>query len=278
MSAIRRFYDSPAGRMAAAALDRRVAAIWPDMRGLDILGWGYCASFAGRFATARRCALFLPDRHASEAARPEGVESRPTVNMVIGSEARLPFRDAIFDRVLVCHGLEEAENPGRLLREIWRVLAPEGRIIVIVPNRTGVWSHFEHTPFGHGRSFSPRQLRALLAAACFSPQASSFALFAPPVAWPIVRRLAPLWEQVGERLWPVLGGVAMIEAVKAVAAPLGGGRAVPAITNQGSAKQAGWRPKTVRGSATPRASDRGKPAGDVSATETIPTPGGLPPS
>lgn len=252
MTSIRRFYDSPAGHMAAWALNRRIAAIWPDTRGLDMLGWGYCAPFSGTFASARRTALFLPDRHAMEVAPDEAphvaASSGTTGTTVIGAEARLPFRDAVFDRVLVCHGLEDAENPGRLLREVWRVLAPEGRIIVIVPNRTGVWSHFEHTPFGHGRSFTPRQLRALLGAACFAPRASSHALFAPPLAWPVVRHLAPLWEQAGERLWPVLGGVTMTEAVKFVAAPLRGGIPVRAHANP-----AGWRAKPAAASAPLRA-------------------------
>ncbi len=247
--------------MAAAALNRRIAAIWPDARGLDVLGWGYCAPFSDRFAHARRFGLFVPDRYASEIVPAHRADAQPNGYAVIGSESRLPFRDAIFDRVLVCHGLEEAENPGRLLREIWRVLAPEGRLIVIVPNRTGVWSHFEHTPFGHGRSFTQRQLRALLGAACFSPQASSFALFAPPVDWPVVRRLAPLWEQIGERLWPVLGGVAMTEAIKHVVAPIRGSRAIA------FAKQAGWRPKTVQGSVLART-----PAIDPQQTEDATVP------
>ena len=38
-----------------------------------------------------------------------------------------------------------------LLRECWRVLRDDGRLLVVVPNRLGSWALFDHTPFGQGR-------------------------------------------------------------------------------------------------------------------------------
>lgn len=53
--------------------------------------------------------------------------------------------------------------------QIWRVLTPGGRMIVVVPNRAGVWARVEHTPFGHGRPYSRGQLRELLSETQFLP-------------------------------------------------------------------------------------------------------------
>ena len=47
--------------------------------------------------------------------------------------------------------LEMTNDPGTLLREAWRVLAAGGRLLVVVPNRRGLWARMDTTPFGHGR-------------------------------------------------------------------------------------------------------------------------------
>ena len=49
-------------------------------------------------------------------------------------------------------------NPRELLREMWRVLAPNGRLLIVVPNRRGLWARVDTTPFGYGSPFSRSQL------------------------------------------------------------------------------------------------------------------------
>src|SRR3546814_14734062 len=70
-------------------------------------------------------------------------------------------------RALVVHALEHAATAERFLRELWRVLAPGGSIVMVVPNRAGIWVHMETTPFGHGAPFGKNQLRRMLADALF---------------------------------------------------------------------------------------------------------------
>src|SRR3712207_1485448 len=60
----------------------------------------------------------------------------------------MPLPDASIDRVLVVHALESVESPSELLHEIWRILTPGGRIIVVAPNRRGVGARVDPTPFG----------------------------------------------------------------------------------------------------------------------------------
>src|SRR5947207_8712583 len=52
----------------------------------------------------------------------------------------LPLGDAAVDRVLLVHALEMSRDAEALLREAWRVLAPGGRLLAVIPNRRGIWA------------------------------------------------------------------------------------------------------------------------------------------
>lgn len=208
--ALQRFYASPLGEAARRAVARRLAAVWPHPDGLDILGVGYAAPFLGPFrASARRALALMPSEQGAE---PWPAEK--TVLTALSEEARLPFMDAVFDRVLLVHALEEAAAAHALLREVWRVMAPEGRLVVVAANRWSLWAQSGATPFGQGRPYSRTQLASLLSDSLFEPVASSRALYAPPTSWTPFVRAADAFERVGELLWPPLGGLVLMEAVK----------------------------------------------------------------
>jgi SAM-dependent methyltransferase len=172
------------------------------------LGLGYPAPYLDwAAASARRCVIAMPAEQGVEAWPGEGPK-----RSLLCDEARLPFMDAVFDRVLVVHGLEEARAPHAMLRELWRVMAPEGRLVVIAANRWSLWAQVGATPFGHGRPYSRTQLAALLSDAMFEPVVSARALYAPPVEG--FATAANAFERVGEVLWPPLGGLVLMEAVK----------------------------------------------------------------
>jgi len=132
-------------------------------------------------------------------------------------EDALPFPDAFFDRILVVHGLEQAEALRPLLRQLWRVLAPEGKLLVVAANRTSLWAQAERSPFGHGRPFSRRELDAILKDALFEPEQWLRALYAPPLRSRALTGNS--WEGLGARLFPGLSGVHIAEARKSLYAP-----------------------------------------------------------
>jgi SAM-dependent methyltransferase len=205
--ALQRFYASPLGEAAPRAAVRRLQSLWPRVDGLDLLGLGYPAPYLEWAAQARRCVIAMPAE--------QGVEAWPALGKrrsLLVDEARLPFMDAVFDRVLVVHGLEETRAPHAMLRELWRVMAPEGRLVVVVANRWSLWAQVGATPFGHGRPYSRSQLAALLSDAMFEPVVSARALYAPPLEG--FTKAADAFERVGEALWPPLGGIVLMEAVK----------------------------------------------------------------
>ena len=207
------FYASPTGQMAAAALRARLRALWPDLAGQSVLGIGYPAPFLGLWEQqAYRCLNATTSHHSPAPA-----------GACAADATRLPFPDLVFDRILVIHGVEPVDQDGRLLREIWRVLKDDGRIMVVAPNRTGLWAHLDRTPFGQGQPYSQGQIGRLLAGAMFRPERRDAALFTPPTTWRPILRLAPVCEAVGRALFWDLAGVTLTEAVKDTYAALPAG-------------------------------------------------------
>jgi SAM-dependent methyltransferase len=147
------------------------------------------------------------------------------VSVLVENE-QLPLPDNSVDRILAIHCLETAERARPLLREIWRVLAPEGRVMMVVPNRRGVWARIDTTPFGQGQPYSRSQLERLLSDALFTPLDWSTALFLPPLDRRILLRSANAFERLGANVSPAFAGVIIVEARKEMVAPLG--KAVPA--------------------------------------------------
>jgi SAM-dependent methyltransferase len=205
---LREFYAGPLGVAAREMVARKVAEAWGSVNGLDLLALGYATPFLdGLAGGARRAVAAMPAGQGVE-AWPLGA---PNAAALV-DEAALPFPNALFDRVLAVHTLEESESPLGALREVGRVLAPSGRLIVVVAARHGFWAGVESTPFGHGRPFSRRQLEALIREAELEPAGWTRALYAPPVAW--AARLADGAERLGAVLWPPLAGLILMEAVK----------------------------------------------------------------
>jgi SAM-dependent methyltransferase len=199
------FYATQRGATAAAVLRDRMAAFWPATPGMAVLGIGFPEPYLD---------LWQPTAYRCMAAIPADLAPAITRQACLIAEDRLPFPDLTFDRILLVHAVEAVDNSSRLLREVWRVLRDDGRILVVAPNRLGVWAHVETTPFGHGTPFSARQITALLAAAMFRPERRDVALFVPPATWGPLLRGWPVWEQVGHSVATNLAGVTMTEAVK----------------------------------------------------------------
>ncbi|HEX5377383.1 MAG TPA: methyltransferase domain-containing protein [Phenylobacterium sp.] len=205
---LRRFYASPLGQAAREMTARKVVETWGDAHGLDVLGLGYATPFLGGLRpAARRVVAAMPAQQGVEVWPAEGANLA-----ALTGEDSLPFRNALFDRILAVHAVEESPDPLGLLREVWRVLAPSGRVVVVVAARNGLWANSESTPFGHGRPYSRMQLAELLREAELEPSGWTRALYVPPIAW--MAGSAEGFEQAGSRLWPGFAGLVLMEAVK----------------------------------------------------------------
>ena len=206
------FYASRGGETASRLVAARLAALWPALPGCSVLGLGWAAPYLGLWrAEAQRCIGLVPAHIPG--SQPLVPPETPRATLV-AEEDRLPFPDDSFDRVLLVHGLEAAENARRLLREVWRVLRDDGRVMLVVPNRTGLWAHLDRTPFGHGQPYSRGQIERLLARHLFRAERREAALFVPPYGLGRIGSAAPALEGAGRILCPRLAGVFIVEAEK----------------------------------------------------------------
>lgn len=205
---LREFYAGALGAAAREMVARKVAEAWGGLGGLDLLAFGYATPFLDPVAAgAQRVIAAMPAEQGVE-AWPLGAAN----SAVLVDETALPFPNALFDRVLAVHALEESGNALAVLAELERVMAPSGRLIVVAVARRSLWANAESSPFGHGRPFSRRQLEALVREAGLEPAGWTRALYAPPFDW--AARWAEGFEQAGARLWAPLAGLILIEARK----------------------------------------------------------------
>lgn len=209
---LRNFYTSHLGKVAQRTVRKQIRSIWSDVRSCAVLGLGYSVPFLTPFRQeAERLVALMPAGQGVTRWPDEG----PGLSALV-DDVTLPLPDSSFDRILLTHAIENAESVRPLLRDIWRVLTPEGRLMVVVPNRRGLWASTERTPFGHGRPYSRFQLNRLLNECMFAPGNPTMSLYVPPFSWRFMLKSAEAWERTGHWVWPGFSGIIIIEATKRV--------------------------------------------------------------
>lgn len=207
------YYRTRLGRSAQRALQEALLGLWPATPDMTVAGFGFAAPMLRPFLRqARRTIALMPAQQGVMSWPPGG----PNICALV-EETHWPLDAGIIDRLIVAHGLETCEQPGALLAEIWRVLAPGGHVIFIVPNRSGLWARRDVTPFGSGRPYSFGQLETLLRQHRFAPERHAAALYAPPSHRNFWLKTAQLWERIGRRFDPhLVAGALLVEATKQI--------------------------------------------------------------
>ena len=143
--------------------------------------------------------------------------------------AALPFPANSLDLVLLPHGLELGADPHATLREVERVLVPEGRVIICGLNPTSLWGLRQrrarlYRRMGLGELFLPDggdfigywRLRDWLRLLSFEVEAGRFGCYAPAVASEKWLHRFDWMDRAGARWWPIFGAVYFLQAVKRV--------------------------------------------------------------
>ena len=209
---LKQFYETPLGAVTRRMLRRQIRSLWPDVSHSKVLGLGYATPYLRPFLNeAERVLGFMPGGQGVIAWPHEG----PGLT-TLTDERELPLPDAAIDRILIIHALETSDAAESMLREVWRILAPGGRLLIVVPSRRGFWAQSETTPFGHGRPFSRSQLSRLLRDHLFTPTQWGAGLHFWPVRGKMLLRWAGAFETIGARWLPALAGVHLVEASKQI--------------------------------------------------------------
>ena len=137
---LREFYASPLGNATRRLLAAKLKPRLGSLSDACVMGMGFATPYLDDLPseTGRSIAFMM--------AR-QGVIHWPTegsVQSALVDEFDLPLLESTVDLALVVHGLELTDSPIEMLQEVWRVMAPQGRLVLVVPNRRGLWAAFDY--------------------------------------------------------------------------------------------------------------------------------------
>ena len=234
---------TPAGRYVLQWEQAQIDTVVADVFGFHALQLGLpeletlrANRMPHRWVAAEAAAnLVSTEGAASGASRARAAENFRAGRAIVALHCdfdALPFDANSLDLVVLPHALELARDPHLALREVERVLMPEGRVVIIGFNPSSLWgvrqrlSHWCRRFSGHphrtlfvpspGEFLGFRRVRDWLRLLSFEVEAGQFGCYAPPFGsqkW--LTRVAQI-EPFGDRWWPVLGAVYLVVAVKRV--------------------------------------------------------------
>ena len=210
------YYRSALGRAAQRAVRVQVQTFWPEAKGQTVVGYGFTSPLLRPYLeTARRVIGLMP--------APQGVMAWPPGQpntSVLCDEALWPVDTGAVDKLVMMHGIEMSTVPDTVLAEAYRSLGPGGSALFVVPNRAGLWSRSDATPFGFGRPYTVGQLDVQLRHHGFAIERHAGVLFQPPSSRRFWLKTGAAWERLGRSMpLGLAGGVLVVEATKQVPAP-----------------------------------------------------------
>ena len=206
------FYRTSLGHMTRKLLRGKIREAWPSTEGKTVMGLGFPIPYLMPFLqeSERVVGFTAPTHHI----RPWPKNRKCLVGMAHMDS--LPVADDFADCILLVHHLEHAKNTTEVLREVWRTLKPEGRLLIVLPYRRGIWSRTESTPFGHGHPYTQTQAKNLLEGNLFTPLTVRRSLFVPPTNLRFVHAMGRTFEKIFRYCFLRFSGVLVIEAKKEV--------------------------------------------------------------
>ena len=211
---LKEFYSgTELGRATKELINRVLKAKIDTDAGSLTIGFGFaCPFLENKFKESENkdILLFMPSE--------QGVISWPKKSKSVSAlvdEVSWPVNTSSADLILISHGLEVSDNQDLLLQEVRRVLKDSGKLVILVPNRTGFWARSDITPFGYGKPYSISQLTSLLRKNQFQVDSITPNLYGFPAKGGYWLKSLFLWEKLGRKLNSFfLGGLLVVEARK----------------------------------------------------------------
>jgi SAM-dependent methyltransferase len=205
---------SPAGSYVRSWEEARLASITADI-------FGFNAVQVGLPEIDGLAASRMPHRWILDTGPPR---QRKLQAVVTHDYGELPFATQSLDLVVLPHVLEFAHEPHQVLREVERVLIPEGQLIVCGFNPASLWGARQaaakliRRPFlpQSGELISVPRLKDWLKLLNMEVHPGHFGCYAPPCDTERWLQRFEFLERSGPRWWPYLGGIYIVQAIKRV--------------------------------------------------------------
>lgn len=211
ISNLSQWLETPRGQYLLAWEQQQIDRVVADIFGFNAVQIGVCTQ---QFLRTNR----MPYRLQCGACS-QGEEQG--AGLLIDAD-ELPFATQSLDLVVLPHALEFSANPHQVLREVERVLLPEGHVVITGFNPWSLWGlrralagNLGEIPW-RGQYLSVSRLKDWLSLLGFESRASGFGCYAPPAA---SREWLQRWsflESLGAHAWPFAGGAYVLQAVKRV--------------------------------------------------------------
>jgi SAM-dependent methyltransferase len=212
LAGLEQWYRTPLGREVAALESDCLTELLHDTFGYYLVQVGVGACFREVLASSR-----IRHRVVVPCQLPVG----PAGLAVVGYPHALPLAADAVDAVLLPHTLDFAPDPRLVLREVERVLIPEGRVILVGFNALSSWGLLRLLyPYRRivpwcGRFLTAYRVEDWLSLLGFDVEIRKQLMFRPPLRAALGPRLSVL-DTLGRRMWPALSGVYVLKAVKRV--------------------------------------------------------------
>jgi len=212
-SKLQDWYQTPLGQMLAQTEIRIVETALSDL-------FGYYLLQIGRLNGEN----WLTNSRVSSCEVMDFQPANPamTTRAFQGLPHALPIQSDSHDVVLLPHVLEFSQHPHGILREIERILIPEGHVVMLVFNPWSLWTFWRWTlgwrpriPWC-GRFFSTTRIKDWLELLGFDVLSLQGYFFRPPIQNLKLLQRCDGVEALSKRLWPILGASNLIVARKRV--------------------------------------------------------------
>lgn len=210
--------DTPAGRRVRQWEQDRLNGLTADIFGFNAVQIGLPqinALHANRMPNKWLTDTFIPPSEVAEGTMPV---------VVVHDFSDLPFASQSLDLIVLPHVLEFAEEPHQVLREVERVLIPEGQVIICGFNPASLWGMRQavgrlsgaHFMPGDGEFISLYRMKDWLKLLNMEVSRGHFGCYVPPCHTDKWLDRFDFLNRAGDRWWPALGAVYIVQAIKRV--------------------------------------------------------------
>lgn len=208
-----KWYQTPLGQLIATAEKNQLDSVLPTLFGYHLVQIGlYSDSAMLQASKVSHCTVMQTSSQTGSMSMAD--------SHLMGQAHALPFASDSVDVVILNHVLEFSLHPHRVLREVERVLVPEGHVVIMMFNPWSLWAanrllfRWRKLAPWCGKFIGSTRSKDWLALLGFEISQSQGYFFRPALQQTAIMEHLNWFERLGRRFWPIFGGGYMLVARK----------------------------------------------------------------